>query len=609
MRKTKAIWLLPSVVISLMLVLTACGGDDEEATPTARATSAPTATSAPGATTAPTARPTAPPAATAAPGATAAPTAAAPTAAPAATATPVPTAAPTPTPGQAAKRGGVLRVRDIREWAPFWDTWHNFGGFVPFVQNLASNLVRYDFDNNTKIVPDLATEWSTAADGMSYTFKIRQGVTWHDGKPFTAQDVVWNLNRGINPPDANIGFNRTKFASVQSAEAVDASTVKVNMKRPSASFLPSIAAFSVLMYPPHIDMAKWQETPVGTGPFKLSSWERNSRTVLQKNDRYHITDAAGGRLPYLDGMEIFVIAGDPALAYSAFRTGRLDCGCGHDHDFVTINADRIRQEFPGAQVSLVLADQFSLMFNMEKKPFDDVRVREAFSRMLDRRALVLLPRGGQGRFPPHHMPSAEVNGQWGLPDAEILRLPGFGQSYSAEVTEARKLLAAAGVDPKTLNLTFLAILSPNVDPYHIAAHSLLLNNSGANIRLVQEGTTAFNTSLAAKGWDISMTTGGTSYDDPSAIFVDFVSSTGSRNRARLNYGVDDMITQQEAALDFAKRRDIVYEMQRKLIREATLVPSVYQVDGWATHAHVKGWRPPFLSVGPQNRMERVWLDR
>ena len=607
MTKVRKLSVLVSLAIVLMLVISACGGD-EDPTATPKPTAAPTATSAPRPTTPPTAASTVAPAPTTAPGA---PTA---TPAPTATRAPIPTAtlaptAPPPTAGPTVKRGGVLRVRDIREWAPVWDTWNSVGGFVPFVQNIWSNLVRYDFDSNSRIVPDLATEWTAAADGMSYTFKIRQGVTWHDGKPFTAEDVVWNLNRGINPPDPTIGFNRTKFASAQSVEAVDARTVKVTMRRPSASFFPSVAAFSVLMYPPHIQAAKFQETPVGTGPFKFGTWERNNKTVLQKNDKYHLTDAGGGALPYLDGMEIFVIAGDPALAYSAFRTGRLDCGCGHDHDFVTINSDRIKQEFPGAQVSLVLADQFNLMFNMEKKPWDDVRVREAFSRMLDRRALLLLPRGGFGRFPPHHMPSPEVDGVWGLPDAEILKFPGFGSSYSAEVAEARKLLAAAGVDPKTLNLTFLGVISPNVDPYHIAAHSLLLNNSGANIRLVQEASTQFNSSLLAKGWDISMTTGGTSYDDPSAIFVDYIVRNSARNRANLNYGVEDLVAEQEGTLDFTRRRDIVYEIQRKLIREATLIPTVYQVDGWVTHAHVKGWRAPFQSVGPQNRMERVWFDR
>ncbi len=561
--------MLASALVAVAVVVAACGGGEEERPP-------------------PTPQPTAPPAATATPA-------------------PTPTRAATPTP--APKSGGVLKARDIREWAPVWDTWHNTGGSVPFIGNLVSNLVRYDFDDNTKIVPDLATEWSAAADGLSYTFKIRRDVTWHDGRPFTAEDVVWNLNRGLKPPDPTISFNRSKFASVQSAEVVDAGTVKVTMKRPSASFFPSIAAFSVLMYPPHIDSAKWQETPVGTGPFKFVSWERNVKTVLQRYDKYHQKDATGNRLPYLDGMEIFVIAGDPALAFSAFRTGRIDCGCGHDHDFVTINADTIRREFPAAQVWLVLADQFNLMFNFEKKPFDDVRVREAFSRFLDRRAIVALPRGGHGRFPPHFMQSPEVNGQWGLPDAEMVRVPGFTEPFSAEVAKARDLLREAGIDIKTLELTFQSLISSNVDPYHVAAHSLLLNASGANIKLKQDSGTVFLQALIAKGWDISMTTGGTSYDDPSAVFLDTVLTTGSRNRAKLNYGIDDLAAQQEAELDAKKRRDIVHEIQRKLIREAILIPVVYQVDGWATHAYVKGWRPPFLSQGPQNRMERVWLDR
>ncbi len=564
-----------SVMVVVAIVVAACGGGDDEEQPTARpqpTTAAPTATTAP--------RPTPTPAAT-------------------------PTAAP--------KRGGVLNVRDIREWTPFWDTWHNFGGFVPFIGNLVSNLVRYDYDDNTKIVGDLITEWSAAADGTSYTLKVRQGVIWHDGKPFTAQDVVWNLNRGIKPPDPTIRFNFTKFLSAASAEVVDPQTVKITMKQPSASFFPSLAAFSVLMYPPDSDgkLTGWQTTAIGTGPFKLKSWTKDSVTVLERNQNYYIKDAAGNALPYLDGMQIFVIAGDPALAFSAFRTGKIDCGCGHDHDFVTINSDIIKREFPAANLYLVLADQFNLVFNLTKPPFDNRDVREAFSMFLDRRAIVALPRGGKGYFPPAHMqqPDAPNPGQWGLPNAELLQFPGFREPFSAEVQRANDLLKKAGVDPKALSISFLGIQNPNVGPYHEAGASLIQNASGAKLNFKAEGTTALIQSLTNKAFDITMTSGGTAYDDPSAIFLEFIAKTGSRNYYRFDYGVDDLITQQEATLDFQKRREIVRQIQRKLIQDATLVPAVYQVDGWATHAYVKGWRPPFLSVGPQNRMERVWLDR
>ncbi len=566
---------LASLAVVVALVVAACGGGEEEEGPA----------------------PTTPPAATAAP--TAAPT-------------PRPTT-PAATPTQAPKRGGVLNVRDIREWAPFWDTWHVGGGFVPFIGNLVNNLVRYDYDDNTKIVGDLATEWSAAADGLSYTLKIRQGVTWHDGKPFTAADVVWNLNRGITPPGPAIGFNLTKFRSVQSVSVVDPQTVKITLKQPSASFFPSLAAFSVLMYPPNADatLPTWQATAIGTGPFKLKSWTKDSVTVLERNTSYYGKDAGGNAYPYLDGMQVFVIAGDPGLAFSAFRTGKLDCGCGHDHDFVTINTDIIKREFPAANVFLVLADQFNLVFNPTRPPFDNRDVREAFSMFLDRRAIVALPRGGKGQFPPAHMNQPELGGAWGLPNAELVTLPGFREPFSAEVARANDLLKKAGVDPKALTLQFSGILNPNVGPYHEAAHSLILNASGAKINFKADATAAWTATLANRAFDITMSAGGTSYDDPSAIFLEFVTKTGSRNAStfKFDFGIDDLAAQQEATLDFNKRREIVRQIQRKLIQDATFIPAVYQVDGWATHAYVKGWRPPFLSVGPQNRMERVWLDK
>ena len=581
-------WMIAVGAIVTALVVAACGGGDPTPTPRPTATAAPqpTATSA--------SQPTAVPGATSTPR-------------PRATATPRPvaTTAPTATPaGPEPNRGGTLKTRNIFDWST-WDTWHVFGGFSSMLtMNMFSNLIHPDLNDATALVGDLATSWEVTDDAKTYTLKIRPGVDWHDGVAFVAEDVVWNLERGMNSEDPFIGFNRRTVSVISSLEAPDAETVVIRLSQTSAGFLQALGAHSMLMYPPHVAGVVPKDGAVGTGPFRAVSYVKDNRLEMEANQNYYKTDEAGRPLPYVDAQTSFVLF--PTAALAALRTGEIDCGCGFDHDVVTAAAETLRRE--GLKVELKLADQFNLMFNFRRAPFDNQRVRQAFSMLLDRRSLVLLPRGGFGEFPPNHMHPPAKGGQWGLPEAEIVQMPGFREPFSDEVAEANKILDEEGIDPRDLDLVFQGILSPNVDPYHIAAHSLLLNSTGASIDLRQDRGGAFSESMAALGWDISMSTGGTSYDDPNANFIELVSSNGARNRTGLDYGIDGLAAQQDATLDPAQRRNIVHEIMRKLINDATFIPSVWQVDGYATQGNVEGYIPPQLSVGPHFRLERLWFN-
>ena len=581
---------IAAAFIVVALIVAACGGGDPTSVPQ------PTAP-APQPTVAPQPTATLEPAATRAPG----------QARPTATSVPIatPTAAPTPTPsGFEPRYGGTLNTRNIFDW-PIWDTWHSFGGFSSMlVSNMYSSLLHPALNDVTTLAPDLATEWNVSDDGLTYTFKLRQDVKWHDGKQFTSADVKWNFERGMNPPNPLIGFNARKVQLITDVQTPDDATLILTISRPSAGFLAGLAAPAMLMYPPHVEGVAPKSGAVGTGPFVYKRWQQGTVLEMTRNDDYYQTDEAGRALPYVDEQHSFVITVD--LALSAFRTGKIDCGCGYDHDFVTIAADQIRRDMPDANVFLILADEFNLMLNFERPPFDNQRVRQAFSMMLDRRALVLLPRGGHGRFPPHHMLSPDLGGQWGLPDAEIVQMPGFREGFEDQVAEAKLILAEEGIDPSSLNLVFQAVLSPNVDPYHLAAQNLLLNASGAKIDVRQNRGAAFAESMAAKGWDISMSTGGTSYDDPNDVFLEYVTTNGTRNPG-FDYGIDAMAEEQDATLDFLERREIVRDIQRKLINDAVYIPAVYQVDGYATNERVVGYIAPPFSVGPQFRLERLWL--
>ncbi|MBI3743174.1 MAG: ABC transporter substrate-binding protein [Chloroflexi bacterium] len=588
--------LFVSFVAALVMVIAACGGgSDKTATPK------PTTAPPPAATTAPqSSATTAPPTATR-PAATA-------TNAPP-TATPPPTPSPAPTATQAAqvKTGGILNTRDITDWAN-WDSWHGRGGFALLVEeNMWSNLMHPKVDDPSTILPDLATSWTQSSDGLTWTLKIRPGVKWSDGKDFAASDVVWNFQRGMTPPDPLITFNFRKVAVVDTITAPDASTVTIKLKRASAAFAANLAAPQMLMYAPQAN-PQAKDNAVGTGPFKFSKFDASAGQLsMVKNANYYQKDEAGRALPYTDGMNVFII-GDPTAAKAALVSGKLDCGCEYDHDYVTAAIAELNGK--GIKTYAAIADQFYLIFNFSKAPFDKVEVRRAFSQLLDRRSLAPIPRsqGAAARFPPNFMKPSNIGGQWGLAESELLQMPGF-RDFNTEKADAVNLLKAAGLDLGSMNIEFLGIRSPNVDPYHTAAESLLVNAGAKSMTYKQQGTAALLADLAAKGWNISMTNGGTAFDDPDDNFLGFFTTNGTTNYSKQDFGIDALATQEDSTLDQAKRRDVIWTIMRKLINDATAIPAVYQVDGYATQTYIQGYIPPFLSVGPQFRLERLWINK
>ncbi|MBI3743327.1 MAG: ABC transporter substrate-binding protein [Chloroflexi bacterium] len=592
----KRMTLFVSLVAAFVMVIAACGSSENTPTPKPTTAPQPSATAAPQAS------------ATTAPATATRPAATATNAPPSATPAPTPTPAPTATQAAQVKTGGVLRARDIVAWQN-WDSWSLFGGFALLItENMHSNLMHPKVDDPTVMLPDLATSWSASSDGLTYTLKIRPGVKWTDGKDFTAADVVWNFQRGMTPPDPLTTHNLRRVAVINTITAPDAATVVITLKRASASFAANLGGASMLMYAPQGPAPASMENVVGTGPFKFSKFDKAAGQLdLVRNPGYYQKDEAGRALPYTDGLSIFTI-GDATAAKAALTSGKLDCGCEYDHDYVTAAIADLKKQ--GIRTYTSLADQFFLEFNTTKAPFDKLEVRRAFSELLDRRSLAPIPRsqGDAARFPPNFMKPSNLGGQWGLPESELLQMPGF-RDYAADKADALNLLKTAGIDLASLNIQFLGILNPNVDPYHTAAENLLVNAGAKSLTYVQKASGTLQTDLAAKGWNITMTNGGTGIDDPDDNFMNFFTGNGPANYAKLDFGIDALATQEDSTLDPAKRRDIIWTIMRKLINDATAIPAVYQVDGFATQANIEGYVPPFLSTGPQFRLERLWINK
>lgn len=237
------------------------------------------------------------------------------------------------------------------------------------------------YTNDMEAKPQLATEWSVSEDGLTYTFKLREGVKWHDGEPFTSQDVLYSLTtlKQIHPRA------RSTFAHVTSIEAPDTHTIVLKLDVPVPYLIKAFAAAETPIVPNHIykgtDPATNENNvkPIGTGPFKLKVWERGSYIEFERNPDYWDQPR-----PYLDRLIVRFIP-DAAARSIALETGSVDLGYRtpvalNDVERLRANAN-LGFEARGYNYS---NNVISLNFNIQKPMFQDVRVRQAIAHAINR---------------------------------------------------------------------------------------------------------------------------------------------------------------------------------------------------------------------------------
>src|SRR6266700_8279063 len=202
------------------------------------------------------------------------------------------------------RRGGVL-LAAIAADAPSLDP-HQEQTFatMEMVAPLYSTLLQIDPLQYPKIIGDAATEWKIAPDGLTYTFKIRPGIRFHDGSPSTAADVKATYDKIVFPPEGVRSIRKNAYAAIASIDAPDPSTVVFKLKFPSASLLGNLASPWNVIYPKKYldkDPNYFKTNVMGSGPFKFKSYTRGSTFEGQRNPDYFIKDR-----PYLDGYKFFV---------------------------------------------------------------------------------------------------------------------------------------------------------------------------------------------------------------------------------------------------------------------------------------------------------------
>ena len=234
-------------------------------------------------------------------------------------------------------------------------------------------------------VPDLAKSWEISSDGKTYTFHLNTGVKWHDGAPFTSEDVKFTFEKILG---VYHGSGQFIFKKVSAIETPDADTVVVRLSEPYAAFFTFIARDGRIMAKHIYEKGAVLENPanmkpVGTGPFRFVAWNRGSDITLERNPAYFMPGQ-----PYLDKI-VFKIIPDASARLVALETGEIDYIPAYD-----LQTSAIERLQKSKDITVTSRGHESwaaiteLMFNMDKAPFNDVRVRRALTQAIDRNFIV-----------------------------------------------------------------------------------------------------------------------------------------------------------------------------------------------------------------------------
>lgn len=444
-----------------------------------------------------------------------------------------------------------------------------------------NQLIRFNPDaveeGPDSIIADLARSWEQAGDGLSYTFKLHEGATFHDGKPFTAEDVKASYERISKPPSGVPSPRQDQLGAVERIETPDKSTVVLKLRQPAPSLLPILAQGWMSIYSAQ-DIAgnfDFKLKTNGTGPFKLKEYLRGNRVVLEANDKYFVKDQ-----PHLKGITLFVMP-DAGARVSAFQSGEVV--------FSTLLTVTDLKSLEG-----VLRDRLVLQkrdgFGFETINFGDAplwrdeRVRRAVSLAMDRKAAIALIQEGDGTIGGYLSPG----GVWTLTEAEIQELPGYAPYSDKTRAEAKALLSAAGMKEghEAVMLTRRGATSERVSLF--IRDMLLKVGIDAKPHVLEDG--AAYDALNKRNFDLAPWGHAYALDDPDAVFAEFYLPKAPRNYSELSSPeIQSLFDKQTVMLDQKERARVVKDMQKKAVPLYGKVIIHWSLRRWAWWNKVNGY--------------------
>lgn len=446
------------------------------------------------------------------------------------------------------------------------------------MNNMNALLVRVNRDA-TDVEPDLAESWEISSDGLTYTFRLRDGLKFSDGSPIKASDAKFSLER-LRDTEGSIMAGM--FSVMKSVEAPDDRTVVITLTQPSAPFLAGLAMFAAAILPEHAVTEKGDEfgnEPVGAGAFVLEEWKRGEYLRLKKNPNYWEADRVK-----LDGVEWIYIPNDNTRILK-LQAGEVDAAI-----FIPFNRVAELENDPNINVHLDPSSREDhILVNHAHEPLDDVRVRQALYHAIDRQAIVDAVTFGYGKVANSFLPAGAMFYNPDNPD------------YAYDPDKAKALLAEAGVDG--LELDFLLSAGDTVHDQIGVIVKDQLEKVGITVNLVKQETGQQWESTVAGEYDISVNYWTNDIIDPDQKATFSVYGDEENRSYYTNYRnpkVAELVEQGRIELDRDKRQAIYYEIQKIAKEDVHWIDLYYSPFRNASRSNVTGFF--------QNPMGRFMLE-
>jgi len=459
------------------------------------------------------------------------------------------------------------------------------GESIYVTDQIFEGLLKYKPDS-TELLPSLATEWENSKDGLTWTFKLRQGVKFHDGTDFNAEAVKYNFDRWrltTHPRHkGDFEYYTSMFGGfpgiIKDVQVVDPYTVKFVLTKPQAPFLSNLAMRTfAISSPAAVEKSKddYFKNPVGTGPFKFVKWEKDQQIIVERNDTYWGEKAKLKQV-------VFRVIPDNSARLMELQAGKIDAA-------VDINPDDAKTVEQDANLQLLLRPSMNLGYmamNMDKAPLNNVKVRQAINHAINKQAIIDAFYGGLAKPAKNPLPPS----LWGYND-EV-------QDYNYDPAKAKALLAEAGV-PNGFKTKLWAM--PVARPYMPQAKEIAqaiqqdLAKVGIQAEIVSYDWATYIQKGQAGEHELYLFGWTGDNGDPDNFLYYLLDKTNTVKGAASNVSfykndkVHDLLVKAQEEPDQNKRADLYKQAEVLIKADAPMVPLVHSTPPVAAKKSVKNW--------------------